>query len=291
MKHDYSLAHLTVLSLAPPQVVDVAARAGYRYASLRMTRVTPAEPLYDLARDRAMMQETRARLADTGIEVLDVELFRMDPKLEAEDFAAELDATAELGAKNIIAQLPDPDRARAAARFARLCDLAQPLGIFVSLEFPHWTETGTLAEAARIVRTVNRPNAAILVDMLHMARSGSSCDELGKLPREWFRFAHVCDAEKQVPPTMDGIIRTARDERLFPGEGTIDIHGILACLPDDIPYSLEIPRVMLTKAIGPEEVARLALVVAKANLDRGERVLTRLRKDSQPSAELAAARH
>ena len=291
MRHDYSLAHLTVLSLTPPQVVDVAARAGYRYASLRMTRVTPAEPLYDLARDRALMKDTKARLDDTGIEVLDVELFRMDPKLEPEDFAAELDATAELGAKNIIAQLPDPDRGRAAARFARLCDLAQPLGIFVSLEFPHWTETGTLSEAAQIVRTVNRPNAAILIDMLHMARSNSSCDDLRRLPREWFRFAHVCDAEKQVPPTMDGIIRTARDERLFPGEGTIDVRGILACLPKDIPYSLEIPRVTLTKAIGPEEVARLALVVARAHLDRNERAVVRPRTSSQRSAALAAARH
>src|SRR5213082_2227796 len=102
MKHDYSLAHLTVLSLSPPQVVDVAARAGYRYASLRMTRVTAAEPLYDLARDRALMKETKARLDDTGLDVLDVELFRMDEKLEPEDFAAEHDATAELGASNVI---------------------------------------------------------------------------------------------------------------------------------------------------------------------------------------------
>ena len=291
MKHDYSLAHLTVLTLTPPQVVDVAARAGYRYASLRMTRVTPAEPLYDLARDHALMNETKARLDDTGVEVLDVELFRLDPKLEPEDFAAELDATAELGATNIIAQLPDPDRERATERFARLCDLAKPLGIFVSLEFPHWTETGTLAEATKVVRAVDRPNAAILIDMLHMGRSDSSCDELRKLPREWFRFAHVCDAEKQVPPTLDGIIRTARDERLFPGEGTIDVRGILACLPDDIPYSLEIPRVMLTKAIGPEEVARLALVVAKAHVDRDERAVARPRTSSQPRAALAAARH
>ena len=48
MKHDYSLAHLTVLSLPPPQMIDVAARTGYRYASLRITRVTPADPLYDM---------------------------------------------------------------------------------------------------------------------------------------------------------------------------------------------------------------------------------------------------
>jgi sugar phosphate isomerase/epimerase len=267
MKHDYALAHLTVLSLTPPQVVDVAARAGYRYASLRMTRVTAAEPLYDLARDRMLMKETKARLDDTGVDVLDVELFRMDPKLSPEDFKAELDATAELGARNVIAQLPDPDRGRATERFARLCDLARPLGIHVNLEFPHWTETGTLAEATRVVRAVNRPNAAILIDMLHMARSNSSCDELLKLPREWFRFTHVCDAEKQCPPTLEGVIRTARDERLFPGEGTIDVRGILACLPEDIPYSLEIPRVALTKAVGPEEVARLAIRVAQSLLD------------------------
>jgi sugar phosphate isomerase/epimerase len=267
MKHDYSLAHLTVLSLPPPQVVDVAARTGYRYASIRVTRVTSAEPLYDLARDGALMKETKARLDDLGIDVLDVELFRMDPKLGPEDFKAELEATAELGAKNIIAQLPDPDRERATERFARLCDLAKPLGIYVNLEFPHWTETGTLGEATRIMRAVNRSNAAILIDMLHMARSNSSCDDLGRLPREWFRFAHVCDAEKQCPPTLEGIIRTARDERLFPGEGTIDVRGILACLPEDIPYSLEIPRVTLTKAVGPEEVARLAIRVAQSHLD------------------------
>ncbi len=270
MKHDYSLAHLTVLSLTPPQVVDVAARTGYRYVGLRMTRVTPDEVLYDLARDRALMRETKVRLAATGVVVHDGELFRMDPALGPESFIPELEATAELGARHIIAQLPDPDRARATARFARLCDLAKPLGIFVSLEFPHWTETGNLAAAVKVVRAVNRTNAGILVDMLHFGRSNSNLDELRMLPREWFRFAHVCDAAKEVPPTMEGIIRTARDERQFPGEGGIDVRGILACMPQDIPYALEIPRVALTKAVGPEEVASLAVTVARSHLDDGD---------------------
>jgi sugar phosphate isomerase/epimerase len=281
MEHDYSLAHLTVLSLTPPQVIDVAARAGYRYASLRITQVTPSDPLYDLARDRMLMRETKARLDDTGVEVLDVELFRMDPTLGPDDFVRELEAAAELGARNIIAQVPDPDRERALARYVRLCELARPLDIFASLEFPHWTETGSLAEAARIVRVANQANAAILVDMLHMGRSNSSCDELKKLPREWFRFAHVCDAEQQVPRTKEGMIRTAREERLFPGEGTIDVCGILECLPPTIPYSLEIPRVTLTKAIGPEEVARLALVVSKSHLKRQARANVAQIKSSQ----------
>jgi sugar phosphate isomerase/epimerase len=267
MRHDYSLAHLTVLSLTPPEIVDVAARTGYDYVGLRITRVTPQERLYDLARDRRLMRETKARLGGTGLRVNDVELFRMDSSLEPEAFAAELDATAELGAHSIIAQLPDPDRDRATSRFARLCDLAKPLDISVHLEFPHWTETGTLAEAARVVRAVNRSNAGILVDMLHFGRSASSIELLASLPREWFRFAHVCDATKEVPSEMENIIRTARDERQFPGEGNIDVRGILAQLPNDIPYALEIPRSMLTTVLGPEEVARLALRVSRRFLD------------------------
>ncbi|MGE5171249.1 MAG: sugar phosphate isomerase/epimerase family protein [Rudaea sp.] len=270
MRHDYSLGHLTVLSLSPPEVVAAAARAGYEYASLRMTRVTPAEPLYDLARDKALMRETKACVSATGVRIHDIELFRMDANIGPEAFRAELDATAELGARDIIAQLPDPDSARKIDHFARLCDLAKPLGIFVSLEFPHWTETGNLVEAARVLRAASRSNACILIDMLHFARSDSSVDELRTLPREWFRFAHVCDAEKTCPATLEGIVRTARDERLFPGEGTIDVRGILACLPPQIPYSLEIPRNALSRAVGPHETARLALAVSRDQLDGPE---------------------
>ncbi len=267
MKHDYSLAHLTVLSLTPPHVVEVAARAGYRYVGLRTTKVTPTEDLVDLTTDKAVLRKTKAALAATGIEVNDMELFRMDPHIEPESYIPALEVTAELGATNIIAQLPDPDRARAADRFARLCDLAKPYGVFVSLEFPHWTQTGTLTAAVEIVRTVQRSNAGILVDMLHMERSNSSLEELGRLPREWFRFAHVCDAAKEWPHTQPDAIRTARDERLFPGEGGINVRGILAQLPRNIPYALEIPRSVLTRAAGPEDVARLAIMVCRKELD------------------------
>ena len=270
MKREYSLAHLTVLSLTPPQLVDVAARTGYDGVGVRMTRVTPDEVLYPLATDRALRKETMARVADTGVRIHDIELLRMDPTLDADHFLPCLEAGAELGARHAIAQLPDPDRERATARFARLCDLAKPLGIFVSLEFPHWTETGNLTEATKVVRAVNRSNAGILIDMLHFGRSDSSQEELARLPREWFRFAHVCDAAKEMPPTMAGIIRTARDERLFPGEGGIAVREILSCLPSDIPYALEIPKVAMTKAVGPEEVARLAFLVAKSHLEDGD---------------------
>jgi len=267
VRHEYSLAHLTALSLPPPRLVEIAARSGYRYVGLRLNRVTSEEVLYDLAHDRALMHETKARLAATGVEVLDVELARMDPDHDPQSYASLLEAGAQLGARHVITQLPDPDRERATERYAALCDLAKPLGLTLDLEFPSWTETPDLATATQVLRAVNRTNAGMLIDTLHFDRSDCSLEELAALPRGWFNYVHVCDAPKEKPATKEGLIHAARCERLFPGEGGIDVRAILACLPEDIPYALEIPRDSLARVLGVEECARLALEAARNHLD------------------------
>ncbi|TCO50365.1 4-hydroxyphenylpyruvate dioxygenase-like putative hemolysin [Kribbella antiqua] len=266
-EREYSLAHLTALSLSPPELVEAAAEAGYRYVGLRMTRVTPEEPHYPLATDPALMRTTKSRLAATGVDVLDVELARIGPDGNPRDYLRFLEAGAELGARHVITQLPDGEFTRKTDRFAELCAMAAPLGLTVDLEFPSWTETPDLAEATRVLRGAAQPNAGILVDLLHFARSASSVAELRELPAEWFRFAHVCDAPGEVPDTVAGLIHTARYERLFPGEGGIDLHGILAALPPGIPYALEIPHATRVASIGAKEHARLAITAARRHLD------------------------
>jgi 4-hydroxyphenylpyruvate dioxygenase-like putative hemolysin/sugar phosphate isomerase/epimerase len=265
-RQDFSLAHLTALSLSPPELVDAAAEAGYRYVGLRLTRVTPQEPHYPLATDPALMRTTKVHLAATGIEVLDIELARISPDENPRDFQRVLETGAELGARHVIAQLPDPDRARKTDRFAQLCEMARPLGLTVDLEFPSWTETPDLNAAVRVLRGAGQPNAGILVDLLHFARSGSSIADLRQLPAEWFHFVHVCDAPPEVPSTNQGLIHTARFERLFPGEGGIDIPGILGALPPGLPYALEIPKAMLVAQVGGKEHARLAITAAREHL-------------------------
>ena len=118
-----------------------------------------------------------------------------------------------------------------------------------------------------MLRAAAQPNAGLLVDLLHFARSGSSIEDLAALPREWFHYAHVCDAPGELPTTTAGLIHTARFERLFPGEGGIDMHGILAALPEGIPFALEIPRAMLVAQVGAKEHARLAIEAARRHLD------------------------
>lgn len=271
-RHDYSLAHLTALSLSPPELVDAAAAAGYRYVGLRMTKVTAQEPHYPLAYDPALMRATKTHLAATGIEVLDIELARITSGDSPRDYLRFLEAGVELGARHVITQLPDSDFSRKTDRFAELCQLALPLGLTIDLEFPSWTETPNLTEATRVLRAADQPNAGLLIDLLHFARSGSSVDDLHELPPEWFHYAHVCDAPGEVPATTAGLIHTARFERLFPGEGEIDMLGILAALPPGIPFALEIPRAMLVAQVGAKEHARLAIGAARRHLDAAELV-------------------
>lgn len=262
MTREFSLAHLTVLQCSPSEMVTIAANAGYAFVSFRLAAVTDNEPVYPLLRDRSMMQEAKNRLSDTGLRVLDIELARIPPETEPETYLPLLEAGGELGARSVIAQLPDSDQGRVIDRFSRLCELAKPFDLTIDLEFPSWTQIPNLEAAARVLNAVGAPNAGILVDTLHFDRSASSLETLRNLPREWFHFVHLCDAPEKIPLTTEGLIHTARADRSFPGEGGIDLKPILDCMPN-VPYSLEIPNQKLMEQWGPEKYAHKAIRTAE----------------------------
>lgn len=262
----YSLAWLTVPGLTPPEMVDVAARTGYAYVGLRLNRTTPDEPHYPLISDAGLRRATRERLDATGVGVWDVEVARLWPETEPESYRDFLEAGADLGAGHVIAQLPDPDLARATERFGRLCDLAAQLGLGVDLEFIVTSQVKNLATAAQVVRDAGRPNAGILIDMLHFQVGGVSIDELSRLPRRWFRYVHLCDAPPVTADQTDELFHVMRHERRFPGAGAVDVRGIVECLDDDIVCALEIPGERLAAEVGLEEYARRALAATEEYL-------------------------
>jgi sugar phosphate isomerase/epimerase len=262
MRPEFSLAHLTVLGTTPTELIEVAAGAGYDYASIRTTPVAPGEQLTPLAGDPAMVREVVRRLADTGLRVLDVELARLGPDDDPDQYLPMFEAAAEIGAHHVIGQLPDPDRARATEHFGRLCDLALDFGLTVDLEFPSWTPTGDLTTAADIVTAADRANGGILVDTLHFFRSRSSLDHLATLPTTWFRFVQLCDAPASGPPSVDETVRVARSGRALPGYGGLRLGELLDLLPAG-PYSLEVPNDVLRRELGTSEFARLILALAR----------------------------
>jgi sugar phosphate isomerase/epimerase len=78
MEQEFSLAHLTMLGCAPPEMTYIAARAGYDYVSIRPIFMgLPGEPNYALADNSQMLRQTKQALASTGVRVHDIELARV----------------------------------------------------------------------------------------------------------------------------------------------------------------------------------------------------------------------
>jgi len=259
----FSLAHLTVLGLSPPEVVRLAARAGYTTVGLRLIRVNETSPGYPLMRDPAMMRATKAAIADTGVGVLDIELVQITPDIDVGALEPFLAAGAELGARHVIAAPYDPDLARLADRLAGITDLATRYGLRPVLEFFPWTAVPDLETALEVVEAAGRAETGVLVDTLHFNRSGSALEQLDRIPARRLPFMHVADAPVQASYTREELLYAGRVERLPPGDGGIDIKSILDRMPRGIPLALEVPMTAMTAAEGVEAVARRAIEAAR----------------------------
>ena len=263
---EFSLAHLTLLQCAPPELTEIAAQAGFGYVSYRPISLgLPTEPRYPLASDRGLLARTKAALRATGVRLLDIELARIFPGVDVTEYLPALEVAAELGGRHVLSSVWCEDPGFARDRFAQLCELAHPLGLTVDIEFVTFAGVRTLSEAAALVAASGCANAGICIDTLHFDRSGCKAQDLEALPREWFHYAQVCDAPEDWSPQEQELKRIAREERLFLGEGGIDIRAILNRLPR-IPYSLELPNARLLAALGPVEFARRCLATAKRHL-------------------------
>jgi sugar phosphate isomerase/epimerase len=266
MNTPFSLAHLTMLSVPPPQLIETAARAGYRFVSLRPIPVgAPNEPLYPFGTDRALCARTKAALAATGIGLLDIEVARIIKEATPKNYLPAMEAAAELGGRHVLSSAWCDDRPYILDFYSELCDLAAPLGLTVDLEFVTWSGVRTLDEAVDIVREARRPNAGIVVDTLHFDRCHAELEKLSALPREWFHFAQISDGPAAYSTERDELIRIGRAERLYLGEGGIDVASILGRLPQ-VPLSIEIPNVAKLESLGAEQYARLCIETARSFL-------------------------
>ena len=114
----------------------------------------------------------------------------------------------------------------------------------------------SLDESVEILNLVDDPDAAILADVFHMAKGGSSFDLLRDLDGAQLRLFHLND----YPDSPDVTQLTDR-ERLYPGDGVAPYDLIMTALRE-IGYagmlSLELFNEAYQRA-GALEVARTGL--------------------------------
>jgi len=252
-----SLAALTVLALEPQDMVSCAAEAGYAMVGLRLVPATAEEPAYpDLVGDTPRVRDVARRLADTGVRTLDIEILRLKPDTDVASYRPVLETGARLGARHVLVAGNDADRPRLVERFAALCDLGAPLGLAMSLEPMPWTDVRTFTDALSVVEAARRDNGAVLVDAIHFDRGGDTPAVLATAPPGRLRYLQLCDAPAERPRDMSVILQQARSARLMPGDGGLDLRGLLRAAPPGLPIGLEVPMPALVREIGAIAAAR-----------------------------------
>jgi len=177
---------------------------------------------------------------------------------------------AALGARHVLTAGDDPDPSRLTDTFARFCALAQERALTVDLEFMPWTAVKCARSAQAIVAAAGAANGGILVDALHFDRSATTLEDVRQLPPSRLHYAQLCDAPADFDPTDEGLIAVARGGRLFPGEGGIDLTGLVRALPGDIPLSVEVINTGLFQGMSLLERGRRAMASARRVLMHAE---------------------
>ena len=234
------VAHLTALELVPTRLVREARHAGFSAVGLRLHPVMAGAQAYPIAAGSQAMRELRAVLAGEGVRVTDIEFVSLTAQTRVADYQALLAAGAELGAKSLTVSGDDEDVARLAGNFAALCEIAHGHGLRVDLEFMRWRPVGTLQQACAVVTGAGQANSGVLVDALHLFRSGGQVADIAAVDPRLLRAVQLCDAP-MLAPAEALIIPEAREGRLLPGEGQLPLAALLAALPEDVDISVEVP--------------------------------------------------
>lgn len=250
-----SLASGVLPEFGAVDVVEAGAAAGFDAVGLW---VDPGEWTAQTTR------ETKAALARTGMPVLDVEVIWIKPDSALDDHRKVIDVGAELGAANVLCVSSDPDHGATADKLAALCRHAEGCGMRVALEFGIFTEVKDLRQALAVLDRVAHPLRAVLIDPIHVDRSGTRVDQIAAIDPALLPYAQFCDAraERPDPADFNAVITDAIDLREQCGEGVLPLAAMLEALPAGIPLSLELRSAALREAFSHPALRARAVLEA-----------------------------
>lgn len=259
-----ALGMLSVFGLPPIEFVELAAELGCPRISAAiqgMPLVPLGYPAFSLKDDAALRKDLLAAMDDRGVTISLGDGFLVRPGADVDALRSDLDVMAELGVPRINVVSLDPDLPRTLDQFAALTELAAQRGIGTVVEPVPGLTIGDLPAGLAAAEYVGRSEFRLLVDTMHLMRSGSGASELAAVDPGRIGYAQLNDTT--LRPRMDNYLEEAMFERLVPGEGDLPLRDILAALPADVVIEIEVPQRSLALA-GVSPIERLRPCVEAA---------------------------
>ena len=215
-----SLAALTILAAGPSGQIRAAHAAGFKAVGLRLNPLLASDPQ---VAGTALAEEVRDLMRETGMALLEVGVFPIKPDLEVEKLRPVLALSSELGGRFIVCPVEDADEARALAL------------------------------------ATQRKNCALVIDLLHLSRSGGTLVDLRAVEPHLLKLVHFCDAAP-LPDgarSIDELRAESRTARRLPGDGVLPLREWLDAFPDDTPISVEAPSKSIAELPFEEQAKRV----------------------------------
>lgn len=248
------IERLCVFGLPPVAFVHLAADLNCRYIATALvpTAYNPhGYPKWSLRDDPALRREMLAAMQDRNVSISLCEGFGVRPGVDVSEYASDLELISQLNVNRINVASIDRDLSRTFDQFAKLAEIAATFGIETTIEVGPGP-VPNLAAALNAVRHVGKPNFRLLIDTMHLARSGGSAADIAALDPEVIGYIQLCDVPliSKHATYMD----EALHERMVPGTGELPLLDLLAALPSDVVIGLEVPQRSLAEAgMGPLE--------------------------------------
>jgi sugar phosphate isomerase/epimerase len=255
---------LTVLGLKPVEFVNLVADLGCNCISTGLTGM-PGYTAFSLRDDKTLRHEMIAAMRDRGVSISLAEGCLVRPGQDIRDLAGDFDLFQELGAERINTLSIDPDLSRSLDQFGVLAEMSAARGMESSLELCPGLTVNNLASAVAAVRHVGRKGFTLLLDTMHLGRSGATAAEVAALDPAMIGYVQLSDAP--LRPTNPSYMDEAKFDRMVPGEGELPLREYLSAVPRDVVVSLEVPSRTLEKAgLSPQDRLERCVKAARALL-------------------------
>jgi sugar phosphate isomerase/epimerase len=243
----FSLAHLGMSGDGPVPLIEAAAVSGFRAVGLPLRSGALRKLAHEIVGNTRLVAETKAACRATGVGIFDVESLVLGHEPPPDELDRIFATAAELGASRMSCLGSEPGTGAAAlsreeqtGRLAAIGRRASRFGLTIGLEFMMFRAIRTIGEALATVTAAGEPNLGVIVDALHLYRSGGTPEDIAAAPADRLSHCQLCDATLAVPPP-ERLVDEARGGRLLPGDGAIPLTAILRALPASVPLALEIP--------------------------------------------------
>jgi sugar phosphate isomerase/epimerase len=256
------IENISVFGMPPVEFVALAADLGCQHISTGLSGFVFGVhdyPMFSLRDDAPLRREMIAAMRDTGVSISLGEGCTIRAGGSARDFAHDLDLFAELGAPRINSVSMDPDFARTCDELAVLAEMCATRGLRITTELAPSLTICDLPTALAALKQIGRPDFRLLIDTMHLARSGSTPDDIAALDPKLIDYVQICDAPRV--PAIPSYFEESMFERMVPGAGELDLRAWLRVLPPDRVYALEVPQRSAALA-GQSAHARLGACVA-----------------------------